>query len=683
MAVNPLAQPRMISIPVSPYCELARWALDRLGIAYFEECHAPVFHALSLRRYTTSSDVPVLLTGDAILINARQVVDYYESRSAQDRRLYPDDSRSRAQAQQWFDHMYDVFGIAVRAWAYAYMLPFRRSTARVWVTRVPLVERVAVPIIYPILRAALGGNLGLTPNTIPEQRAIIDATFDKVEALLADGRRYLLGDRFTAADLALAALAAPAILPLEYGGPIQSWDEMPPAMRADVQHLRNRPAGQYILRLYREARPHPALYVPPPAKPGMGADIKAALLARLTSPGAQRRIFALLRRAAPILVIGKRTIVTRHADVTDVLARDTDFTISEVNAVPINRIDGPFILGMDRSPQYEREAATLREVVRREDLPRIRSFVAETAAACIRAAQPQAQIDVVSDLARLVPTRLLGAYFGFPGPDEPTMMRWMRAIFYDIFENVGNDPHVRRDALEAREGLRAYMDAEISRRKTLLGQPGQPDDVLGRLLALQDAAHPWLDDNAVRRNIGGMIVGAVDTTSQFVTHAIDELVRQPTALASVREAALAGDIECVRRYAYEAVRFKPISAFLLRYCRSATLVAAGTRRARRIPANSFVLVGVMSAMFDAEGFAAPDEFRVDRQVEYLHFGAGLHRCFGRAINGVQIPELVAALLRLPHLRRAPGSAGQIVYAGPFPDHLILKFDRGATHGGTL
>jgi hypothetical protein len=61
-------------------------------------------------------------------------------------------------------------------------------------------------------------------------------------------------------------------------------------------------------------------------------------------------------------------------------------------------------------------------------------------------------------------------------------------------------------------------------------------------------------------------------------------------------------------------------------------------------------------------------------VEYLHFGYGLHTCFGRAVNGVQIPELVAALLRLPNLRRAPGSAGRIYYDGPFPNRLVLEFD---------
>lgn len=39
-----------------------------------------------------------------------------------------------------------------------------------------------------------------------------------------------------------------------------------------------------------------------------------------------------------------------------------------------------------------------------------------------------------------------------------------------------------------------------------------------------------------------------------------------------------------------------------------------------------------------------------------------------------VPVLVATLLRRRALCRAPGAAGRLVYDGPFPDRLLVRFD---------
>jgi len=409
-------------------------------------------------------------------------------------------------------------------------------------------------------------------------------------------------------------------------------------------------------------------------KHGSGRTFKDKLLNFVIRPGILRPIFALLRWWSPILVLGKFAIVSRYTDVVEVLKRDTDFTLSQINASKIDQIDGPFILGMDRSAQYDREKAALLEIVRHEDLDQIRQFVVQLADSLIEAARPRRRIDVVNGYARVVPVRLVASYFGMPGPNDPTMMRWMRDIFHYIFADLTNSPDVLQDALHSVAELRRHMDAQIALRKSVSSTQQENGDVLGRLLALQDAAHPWLDDHAVRRNLGGVIVGAVDTTSKFVSLAIDELLRRPEALADARQFAVQGNIEAVRHFAWEAVRFNPHHPLQVRFCARETEVAAGQKRSKTIPAQTHTYVGTLSAMFDPEVFVNPGEFNGQREAEYLHFGYGIHTCFGKAINGVQIPELLAALLRLPNLRRAPGSAGHIVYDGPFSDRLVLEFD---------
>ena len=81
-------------------------------------------------------------------------------------------------------------------------------------------------------------------------------------------------------------------------------------------------------------------------------------------------------------------------------------------------------------------------------------------------------------------------------------------------------------------------------------------------------------------------------------------------------------------------------------------------------------------MFDRRAFATPSQVRTDRPASrYLHFGYGLHACFGRFISyQVQIPLMMKALLRQPNVRRAPGAAGRLAWDGPFPNSLRVAFD---------
>jgi glutathione S-transferase len=78
--------------------------------------------------------------------------------------------------------------------------------------------------------------------------------FDFVAELLADGRPFLCGEHFSAADLTFAALSASVIVPPEYGVPLPQPDVLSPGMAALVQRAREHPAGRYGLTLFAEHR---------------------------------------------------------------------------------------------------------------------------------------------------------------------------------------------------------------------------------------------------------------------------------------------------------------------------------------------------------------------------------------------------------------------------------------------
>lgn len=401
----------------------------------------------------------------------------------------------------------------------------------------------------------------------------------------------------------------------------------------------------------------------------------ATIIAWLTGPTFLRPFNAILRRWAPILSLGKFVFVSRHADVVDGLAHDREFTIAEINAEATNRDNGPFVLSMDRSPQHDREKELLNSVMGKDDLGRIRTIAVTHATECIERARQQGWLDIVGGLTRIVPLRVIGEYFGVPGPDDAVMQRWMRTLFYDLFINPLGKERITRRAVESYDQLRPYLLGWIAQRREELsaGHVRGSEDVLLRMVRRQgQPGMDWLDDDCIRRNISGLIIGALDTVSASATKVIDQLLRRPVIWAEAKNAAVAGDDATVSRYVFEALRFNPHNAFVQRYSQEGAILGRGTPRQRTLSSGKRVVFGTLSSMFDREVFDDPGHFRIDRQASlYLHFSSGLHACQGRYVSGLQIPIIVAAVLQLSEVRRAPGWDGRIAYDGPFPDRLIL------------
>jgi glutathione S-transferase len=73
-----------------------------------------------------------------------------------------------------------------------------------------------------------------------------------VESLLADGRPYLVGERFSAADLTFATLAAAVVLPDNYGVKPPALSNLPSSLAANIEVFRETIAGKFVLNLYSE-----------------------------------------------------------------------------------------------------------------------------------------------------------------------------------------------------------------------------------------------------------------------------------------------------------------------------------------------------------------------------------------------------------------------------------------------
>lgn len=245
-----MSKPRLITIPFSHFCEKARWALERAGTSFDEDGHLPMFHYVPVRRAGAHRTVPVLVAGDELIPDSTAIVAWADARRPGC--VLPADPRERATALAIEDDLDRVLGPATRRWAYFHLLP--RTDLDALVTRgTPRWEQRALKLTRPLAVAMMRRGMTITPEGTERSRTRIEDTFAHFDALLAGGREYLVGDQFSVADLTLAALAAPVLLPPEhpFGIPL---DVFPDEARAQIERWRATRSGRHALAMYARER---------------------------------------------------------------------------------------------------------------------------------------------------------------------------------------------------------------------------------------------------------------------------------------------------------------------------------------------------------------------------------------------------------------------------------------------
>jgi len=399
-----------------------------------------------------------------------------------------------------------------------------------------------------------------------------------------------------------------------------------------------------------------------PAATGWRADLATYLLAN-TAP-----LFRLARAIWPIPHFGDTYLVTRYDSVREVFLNDPAFKVPYAENLNLIMGGAPFFLGMGDTPEYRTDTAAMRAVVLPTDLPCLAEAAAAQADALLDAAQ--GSIEVV-DFTRQVTFGVLCPYFGItpPDPSDGDLRVWATRLFEFQFTYTGNDPDLLAAATRMAPKLRAHVDRLIAARKA---DPG-PDDVLSRSLARQPGGAPGYSDTEIRSALIGFLVGGLPQPPMVLPQALEQLLQRSGPFAAATKAAIAGDTPAVARYLFEALRFDPLAPALKRTATAKTMIAAGTWYEAIVPAGATVLIGFASAMRDATRVADPETFNPDRPAaDYMHFGYGLHRCFGEQINRAVLPVVFERLLRRG-VRRARGTAGILKKRGIFADRLWVDF----------
>jgi cytochrome P450 len=381
--------------------------------------------------------------------------------------------------------------------------------------------------------------------------------------------------------------------------------------------------------------------------------------------------FSLLRSIAPILIFKRIALVSRYDDVKEVFRADDAFPVVYASRLKTIVGETPFIFGMADGPDYRRDLAAMRSVIRFDDIDA--RLAPKTKAIAERlVASAGGRLDSV-DYFRQVTFEVLLEYFGVPANDDIEL--WATRSFQYLC-HVGNDPELDREGETYGKALRAHVRQAVAARKEARRTSAKDaDDVLGRCLTAQDARLDGFSDDNICASLVGFILAGLPQPPTVMPKALEQLLRRSKVLAEAQQAARDGDEDTVRRYLFEAMRFDPLAPFVPRITRKEHVLAAGTSRAKKIEVGTHVLISFSSAMMDDRRIPNPRSFNPNRPPSaYMLFGYGLHECFAKQINEKLLPLMLMALLKRNHLVRASGAEGHLRKQGTFPDRLTVCFD---------
>ena len=247
---------KLYIFPPSSGCETVAWLLEKYGIQTTVNSQTAPFFLFSIW-CAGGKTYPFLKYSGHEWSGSLAISNGLEDVVPADRRLYPGSADEHKAARElWTDFLNPKLGEAVPHWAYYYLLPHRSLLRGPLTKGVPGWQKLVVAVAYRPIAWLIGRQLGLTKAPPSTQVQTIREVFDRVDAMLADGRKFLVGDSLSLVDIGFAGMAAPAVLEPRYGngGLLPPLESVPQEMKTVVAELRQRPAGKFIARIYRDYR---------------------------------------------------------------------------------------------------------------------------------------------------------------------------------------------------------------------------------------------------------------------------------------------------------------------------------------------------------------------------------------------------------------------------------------------
>jgi glutathione S-transferase len=255
MEAQTQAKPVLWHIQISHYSEKVRWALKFKGIDHARRAPLPGTHIPIALAMTRGAQItfPVMQIDGRTVGDSTAIIGALEERYPEPP-LYPADPEERARALELEDYFDEQLGPYTRFIAFHELTNEPEIFAEVASQVVPRPLSRAKPLVGAYARAFTSARFGVRDrDKAAVAREKIAAALDRLEEELgANGGDYLVGERFSVADLTAASLFYPVVLPPE--GPTSPDSPEPPAFARYRESLSERPGYRWVEDMFRRHR---------------------------------------------------------------------------------------------------------------------------------------------------------------------------------------------------------------------------------------------------------------------------------------------------------------------------------------------------------------------------------------------------------------------------------------------
>lgn len=231
--------------------EKARWALDYKRLPHRRVSLLPGPHIPVVRKATGQTSTPVLRIADGHVTGSASIIERLD-RDWPDNPLFPGDAGLRQVVSAFQQDMDATLAPAVRDCFLAIARRHPGFAAEMMGGHVSWLKRRAYAAAMPAILGRVSKMLRLDDaDLLASRESEIDRAMDRISAQ-AGPEGYLVGEAFSAADLAAAALLSPIARPAECQS--RTVDEPPDEIAEWIARRQDHPAAQWAREMFRRHR---------------------------------------------------------------------------------------------------------------------------------------------------------------------------------------------------------------------------------------------------------------------------------------------------------------------------------------------------------------------------------------------------------------------------------------------